>query len=286
MGDPYLDTRLETLLRFQNPDGGWPYFAGKQSWIEPTVYAALALHGDPAADLAWQRLKSWQNPDGSFRPAAEVQIESWATALCVTLSAVRGEFDEPFHRAVGWLLGTEGVEADFLPRVAAKFGLFNAARNINVHGWPWKPDTSSWVEPTSHALVALKLAAPKIEDKRLAERIHMGHAQLLDVRATDGGWNYGNRVVWNVTLPSYPETTALALLGLQASGVAGLAEVAKKMAQSRVSPLARAWLTIALRLYGVDTPPPEGDTTPDLLLTAVQALSCANYGFFKTGGEA
>jgi hypothetical protein len=286
VGDPYLDTRLDALRRAQNPDGGWPYFSGKQSWLEPTAYAALALHGDPAADRAWTLLKSWQTPAGSFRPCGDVQIETWGTALCVTLAVARGEFDQPFQRGVAWLIGTEGVEANLLVRAVAKVGLFKPDRDLSTRGWPWKPETSSWVEPTSHSLVALKLASPRIEDKRLHERIRLGHAELLDVRSRDGGWNYGNRSVQGIDLPSYPETTAVAVVGLQGSGVTDAVDVAKKMAQSPVSPLARAWLTIALRLHGMETPSPTNEPTPDLLLTSLEALSCANYQFFKTGGEA
>ena len=286
MGDPYLDVRLDALRRTQNPDGGWPYFAGKQSWLEPTVYAALALNGEPAADRAWKLLKSWQTASGAWRPSADVQMESWGTALCVTLSVARGEFGEPFARGVAWLLETEGEDSNLLARAASTVGLFKPDRNPRYHGWPWKPGTSSWVEPTAHALVALKLASAKIQEKSIAERIRLGHAELLDIRATDGGWNYGNRSVWGVDLPSYPETTALALIGLQGSGLADALDAAKKIATMEVSPLARAWLTIALRLYGIETPAPANQVTPDLMLTAVEALSVANYRWFKTGGDA
>mgnify|MGYP003352936601 CR=1 FL=1 len=47
--DAYLNTRLEALRAAQNPDGGWGYFPGKESWLEPTAYAAMALHGDAAS---------------------------------------------------------------------------------------------------------------------------------------------------------------------------------------------------------------------------------------------
>src|ERR1041385_6757383 len=52
VGESFLAARVAALRRTQNPDGGWAYFSGKQSWLEPTFYAALALHGDPAADRA------------------------------------------------------------------------------------------------------------------------------------------------------------------------------------------------------------------------------------------
>ncbi len=159
VGDSYLDVRLDALRSAQNSDGGWGYFPRKQSWLEPTVYAALALHGERAAEKAWSLLASWQRPDGSWRPAADVQIASWGTALCVTLASARGEFGAPFRRGVECLLNSAGVESSLVNRTAARVGILSVERNINLKGWPWKPNTSSWVEPTVHALVALKKAS-------------------------------------------------------------------------------------------------------------------------------
>ena len=62
MESVYLRTRREFLLQNQNRDGGWGYFPGKQSWLEPTAYAALVLHGDPAAAKATALVLGWQNP--------------------------------------------------------------------------------------------------------------------------------------------------------------------------------------------------------------------------------
>jgi hypothetical protein len=283
----YLDVRLDALRRIQNPDGGWGYFPGKQSWLEPTAYAALALHGEPQSDRAWKLLKSWQTADGSWRPGTDVQISNWGTSLCVTIATVRGEFDESFRKGIDWLLTSEGTESNMLGRVAAKIGLMKPERNLSLTGWPWKPNTSSWVEPTAHALVALKRAAAKVSTDRLTSRVKIGEAQLLDVRCADGGWNYGSRAALGVDLPSYPETTALGLLGLQGHGdVAKSIEIAGRMLRENPSPLAKAWLTIALRLHGVDVPALSNEWTPDNMITSVEALSCANYKFFKTGGEA
>jgi hypothetical protein len=290
VGESYLGARLDSLRRAQNPDGGWGYFPGKRSWLEPTLYAALALHGEPGSDKGWDLLRSWQQPDGSWRPSNEVQISNWGASLCVTLATVRGEFGEPFRKGVTWLLGSTGVESNLLSRAAARLGLLKAERDLSLRGWPWKPNTSSWVEPTAHALVALKKASAKFASPELRERVRVGEAQILDVRCRDGGWNYGSPAALGVELPSYPETTALALLGLQGRGDLGNAlEVASRMAQETVSPLARAWLAVSLRLHGASAQPAaEAAPSPDVMITAIEALAApeGNHQLLKTGGPA
>ena len=283
----------------QNADGGWGYFPGKQSWLEPTAYAALALHGEPAADRAWKLIESWQLRDGGWRPAADVQIANWTTALCVTIATLRGEFGGPFQNGVDWLLGSWGVESRLVNRMAVKMGHLEADRDLSLKGWPWKPNTSSWVEPTAHTLVALTQAlsqgSSRVASKyrgEIGERVRMGAAQLMDVRCRDGGWNYGSRAVMGGDLPSYPETTALALVGLQGHGdLARSLERASQMARDQQdqqgsvrSPLARAWLRIALRLHGVSVDLPLGTPLRDVVVTAIDAIGAgANYEVFRAG---
>jgi hypothetical protein len=280
VGDLYLEARLNALRRAQNPDGGFGYFPRRQSWLEPTAWAALALHGDSASDRAWTLLKSWQIPDGGWHPSADVQISSWGTALCVTLASVRGEYGESFRKGVDWLLDSAGVESNVMNRVASRVGLLHAERDLSLKGWPWKPNTASWVEPTAHTLVALKKAAARFPNGDLHERVRLGEAQLMDVRCRDFGWNYGSREALGIDLPSYPETTALALIGLQGrKDVGPSVEIAKRWARETPSPLARAWLTIALRLHRVEIPDLSGAPTPDLLLTALEAVACGHYKF-------
>jgi len=286
--DSYLAVRLEALRRAQASGGGWGYFPGKQAWLEPTAYAAMALLGEPAADKAWALLQSWQMSDGSWKPSADVQLANWGTSLCVTLAIARGEWGDPLRKGVAWLLGSAGVESNWINRAAARVGLLNAGRDLSLKGWPWKEGTSSWVEPTSHALVALKkVTASKsaVGGSSLSERIQSGEAQLLDVRCSDGGWNYGSRAVLDDDLRSYPETTGIALLGLQGVKAAGKSiDLALKMVQGSVSPMARAWLTVALRLHGVQSPALTGPETPDVLITALEALAApeGNYRLMQT----
>jgi hypothetical protein len=273
----YLGTRLDALRRSQNADGGWGYFPGKESWIEPTAYAALALQGDAAADRAWALLASWQNADGSFHPSAKVNVESWAASLFVTLGAARNQWTPQVKLALDWLVGSSGVESRMVNRIAASIGILKVERDISLKAWPWKPGNSGWVEPTAHAIVALKQAAAKYPAAELKERIRQGEAQLLDVRCSDGGWNYGSRAALGVDLPSYPETTALALLGLQGRSDLGKAfDLTAKMLVDTPSPMARAWLTIALRLQTGNAPEPEHPMQSDLMITAVEALAAAD----------
>jgi hypothetical protein len=287
--DSYLGTRLNALRKTQNSDGGWGYFPGKASWLEPTAYAALALAGDPAADRAWKLLASWQLPDGSWKPSAAVDISNWGTSLCASIAIARNEWGLPLQNGVKWLVGTTGIESSWLNIIVARIGLVKQERDIGLKAWPWKPGNSGWVEPTAHALVALKQASAKLASRELLSRVKMGEAQLMDVRSRDGGWNYGSPAALGVDLPSYPETTALALVGLQGRSDLGKAfDLGLRQIGETPSPLARAWLTIAMRLHGVKSPELTGDPSADLMITAVEALAApeGNYKLIQTGAAA
>lgn len=277
----------EHLKETQNPDGGWGYFPRKQSWLEPTFYAAVALAGDPAADRAWELLKSWQNADGGWRPSADVQVPSWSTSLCISLAQSRGEFGAPFQKGISWLLNSAGVEGAWWQRVLFATKLFGEPdRTFGLKGWPWKPGTASWVEPTSHAIVALKQASTKMSNSNLHERIRLGEAQLVDVRCTDGGWNYGSHRALEVDLVAFPETTALALIGLQGHADLGKSlDLAARMAAETTSPLARCWLTIALKLHDAQVPAPAAAlaSTPETMIVALNAIAQDKPEFFRTG---
>lgn len=288
MAESFLGVRLDAIRRAQNPDGGWGYFPGKQSWLEPTAYATMALHGEAAADRAWKLISSWQSADGSWKPAREVSMPNWAASLCVTIAAVRGEWGAPLRKGVEWLLGSSGAESNLYNRTLARLGLLEMDRDLSLQGWPWRPGNSSWVEPTAHALVALKKVSRKLPGRGLAERVRTGEAELVDIRCADGGWNYGSRKVLGVDLPSYPETTALALLGLQGRENMGTSVDKAKAMFPDASPLARAWLTISLRLHGSSMEPVSGALSDDLMLTAIEALGCAegNFALLKTEGLA
>src|SRR5579871_3142459 len=248
MPDVYLESRLEFLRRTQNGDGGWGYFPGKASWLEPTAYAMLALHGEPASlDRGWSLIRSWQLPDGSFRPGSQVREGTWVTAHALTLAALRGVNDSSVQRSVDWLLATRGAEVRLAAKAAAYFHLLNTNLDLSHTGWPWLRGNSAWIEPTAHTLIALKKANKIHPSARLLERIRDAENMILSRRCSDGGWNSGSPNALSYDMRSYPETTALALLGLQGRPIEELVaplDLAKRFRQETRSSLAKAWLNI------------------------------------------
>jgi hypothetical protein len=292
----YLDSRLEFLRASQNSDGGWSYFPGKGSWLEPTTYALLALHGDlpeSAWDRAWKLVRSWQNPDGSFRPNAEVKDGTWVTAQAVTLASIRGVDDAGVRASVDWLLRVAGAEHNIWTRTGSFLHLVKARLDVSHEGWPWREGNATWIEPTAHTLVALKKVMHQYRTAEVQGRIRDGEDLVLSRRCTDGGWNYGTPNMLYVDLPSYPETTALALLGLDGRperDFPGALDFAERFRAETKSSLGKAWLQIALRCHGrnVARPAEAAWASSDVMLASLEALGHpeGNYKLFGAGGKA
>jgi hypothetical protein len=103
--------------------------------------------------------------------------------------------------------------------------------------------------------------------------------QQLDRRCVDGGWNYGNKRVLGETLPSYPETTGLALIGLAGSGAdlrISLERARKDYVEAKGA-YGRALLALALRLHGEEIEYAPGSKEPhpsrNLMLAALEVLA-------------
>ncbi len=138
MANVYLVNRLEALRRSQNADGGWAYTPGNQnSWLEPTVYAALALHGSPESDKAWELVRRWQRPNGSWQLAANVPQSNWTSSLAALLAAVKGHQSAAADQ---WL-----------------------AQTVRSGCWAWKDESAPAAEPTAWAMLAM--AKMKTSDK-------------------------------------------------------------------------------------------------------------------------
>src|SRR5207302_4959811 len=136
------DPRLALLRAAQNADGGWGYFPGKQSMLEPTAYALLAFAGERSRSEAfvrgWRLLASWQLTDGSWRAGSVVNEPHWATSLVISLRCAAGVFDEGFARGVDWLVALTGYESRPLARLAHWLRPSLVEFDSALTGWPWQ----------------------------------------------------------------------------------------------------------------------------------------------------
>jgi hypothetical protein len=296
MATAALASRIGFLLRAQNPDGGWGYFPGRRSWLEPTAWAMLALAGRKesgrAVDSAWDLIRLWQTSEGGCRPSQEVDVANWATSLWVTVHCVRGAKDTRLERAVQWMVESRGAEGSVIRRVIRSVTGEEDGFNAAYCGWAWWPGTSSWLEPTVHGLIALrKAAATGIGGSAVQTRIAEAQRMLLDRRCADGAWNYGVREALGHTLPSYPETTGLALVALADTHDTSVKQVLPKAAQMRAaarSPMARAWLTLALRLWNIELADPGAGEVrnDDVLVAAIEAMGAEDGNYRLLNAEA
>jgi hypothetical protein len=207
-------SRLRTaLLAGRQADGGWGYYAGKTSRIEPTCWALLALgsgedtRAQREAALAW--LARCQGPSGWLAEESQLPINIAFNALAAfTLYSQTGQAHEAVRRRL-------------LQSVAASKGMAapqsDAQRQDNsLQGWSWVDATFSWVEPTCWGLLALKRArAAGVSDNALNARIAEAERLMIDRSCQPGGWNFGNASVMGQDLRPYVPTTALGLLAMQ-----------------------------------------------------------------------
>lgn len=253
MSSPLALRLARRLDGARGADGGFGARPGEDSEPEPTALAAIALDDDRAR--AW--LAARQRDDGSFGLAAAAVFNDSATSLCA-LALPPGPGRE---RALDYLTSHQ----------APSLGRPNPVipMDTTLRGWGWTPTTFGWVEPTARALLALRLLRPD------APSIADGVRMLADRSSVHGGWNYGNRLVYDTALEPYAQTTALALLGLQGAGDPAVVQ-AGYAALRRLWPNELGGLSLAVTLAALHVAP-ASVTVSDSDLAAVEAaLSAAD----------
>ncbi len=276
--------RLEFLTANRNSDGGWGYFPGRESRVEATVYALRAMGGEKNPSAPGIRfLLSRQERSGGLSPSSSVPGATWVTQLAFPLLRQADVDKKVLEAAADWIVSTQGSEDGILQRLFFALGKAKADQNPRFKGWPWRAGNSSWVEPTAWGLVALTAMNGIGPPAALTYRRDLAVRMLMDRRCEDGGWNYGNRRVLGEVLPSYPETTGLALIGLAAAGsdlgtqLNPSFAVAETGLASASGAYARALLALALRLHGrqADYKPEHQSVHPsrNLMLCALEVLA-------------
>ncbi|MCI0628739.1 MAG: hypothetical protein L0387_45020 [Acidobacteria bacterium] len=251
------------LVDRQSRDGGWPSTAGcDQSALEPTCLALLALrsHQGPARDRASHSLLATQNPNGSWPAFVGDDTEGCGltgVALCALLRC--GITCEATHRAADWLLNLKGCESHWLWKWKFRTSDRHVRFDPEKFGWPWTPETVSWVVPTSYSLLALRHLPAPLHTERLRFRIQRGVEMLFDRACPNGGWNAGNGVVYGKPMAPHLDSTALALLALRNEPanelVAASLDWLKRRSQTCFAPWSLSWAILALDAYGLCTVP-------------------------------
>jgi squalene cyclase len=241
---------IETLIRRQNPDGGWSYVRGS-SWTEPTVYCVLALHaaGETSAALRGiEWLRRTQRPDGGFPPQAGVDQSTWVTALVALLPP--DQLGRVAHqRSVHWLLGLTGKETSLSYRIREALLGNGHPPEQEFPGWPWIPQTAAWVGPTSMAVLALEKEYRERPLPVIRDRVDAGRNFLIRRMCADGGWNHGSAVAYGYQAKAYPETTGLGLAamhGVRAPQVDRAIDAARRFLAGCRSADALCWLRLGL----------------------------------------
>jgi hypothetical protein len=217
------EAHLARLLLEQNEDGGWGYYAGKESRVEPSGWSLLALlqcdsssKVIKAREHALRYLVGAQLENGSW-PAAPQQAQgAWVTAVaCLAVQQANGPA-QVLRRAAKFLCNAWPRDGAWWRRLVEKLRRKPSVskQNSGYRGWSWTPGTSSWVEPTACALIALHNLPSDLLPRNFAKRRRLAEAMLTDRMCPGGGWNSGNPMVYGVPGIPNADMTCLALLAL------------------------------------------------------------------------
>ena len=253
-----LSTLLAELAQRQLPCGGWAALASSsQPAIEPTCYSALVLSSAPVGDIERARnfLLHTQNPNGSWPVfPGDDQGGGWITSVAVmalrdVVSAIPARM-RGFH----WLLNCAGKESNWFWKWKFRTADRHVRFDPDKYGWPWFPDTVSWVVPTAFSILALgQLPCACGGLEQAAARIDCGIQMLFDRACPGGGWNAGNGVVYGTALAPHPDDTAIALLALsdreQHPVVQCSADYLARVAPTITAPWSLAWAILALAAH-------------------------------------
>lgn len=194
-------TLLDALRASRNTDGGWAYYAGRKSRLEPTAWAMLAL--DEPVDTT--PLAGWQRADGLLVEPATGQVNYAFNAIAALAASARGQMAHPLTtRVIDALIDARGEAVEASPAIK---------QDTSLQGWSWTPGTTSWIEPTAWCMLALKQW--RGGDAAARARIDVGEKILRDRVCNGGGWNFGNGEVYGQGLPAHVPPTAIGALAMQ-----------------------------------------------------------------------
>jgi len=196
-----------------------------------------------------------QNPNGSWPVfVGDDHDGSWLTSLVpITLrdfvSAIPARL-----KGLHWLLSNAGKEGDWFWKWKFRTADRHVRFDPDKFGWPWFPDTASWVVPTAFAILAFNQLPCTCGGFELAPlRVKRGVEMLMDRVCHGGGWNAGNGVVYGTAVAPHADDTAIALLALRDGPQDSLLETSldylERTAPTLTAPWSLAWAILALAAH-------------------------------------
>jgi len=157
-------------------------------------------------------------------------------------------------KGLHWLLSNAGKEGDWLWKWKFRTTDRHVRFDPDKFGWPWFPDTVSWVVPTTFAILALNQLPCSCGGFDLApSRVDRGVEMLIDRACPGGGWNAGNGVVYGAAVAPHPDDTAIALLALHDRPQDALLETSldylERTAPTLAAPWSLGWAILALATH-------------------------------------
>ena len=252
---------VQELIHRQLPEGGWPFSTDTtQSAVEPTALALLALPSNSVRerDAAIRFLLRTQNANGSWPAFSGDDGEgSGLTGLALYALNHRCAKGMVTDRAVQWLMESRGWESHWLWKWKFRTTDRHVRFDPDKFGWPWIPETASWVVPTAYSLLALKDSRGISQQGLVQLRIRRGVEMLYDRICPEGGWNAGNGVVYGLPLAPHADATALALLSLLSEPsndfITATLDWLERRAETCFAPWSLAWIVLALDAFGRPT---------------------------------
>lgn len=219
---------------------------------------ALGSHQSRARDRASKFLLATQNSNGSWSAFIGDDAEGCGLTGLALFALLRCESrGQSTERATRWLLDLRGWESHWLWKWKFRTSDRHVRFNPDKFGWPWIPETVSWVVPTSYSLLALKCLPVPSQTELLRFRIRRGVEMLFDRACPNGGWNAGNGVVYGEPMTPHLDATALALLALRDEPSNDLVAVSLEWLQRRSqtcrAPWSLSWAILSLHSYGLPT---------------------------------
>ncbi|GIW79931.1 MAG: hypothetical protein KatS3mg105_1738 [Gemmatales bacterium] len=129
-----VEKALGNLIARQAPDGGWAYFPGQKSRLEPTCLALLALslagpRYQSAMKKAWQAIEQAEE-EGAYIEKDGRDATIWLTSLVLFVQSALTDDENRIERTAARLLSMRGRIPD-----EASGELQDI--DITLRGWSW-----------------------------------------------------------------------------------------------------------------------------------------------------